>query len=147
MVDNRYFGYYQLPDENAEFRNVRFELELLGYYYKDVDSQYYGSLYRYSNGKSEKIMSNVYTAVTLYDDGNYVAIKDQSYDESDIRVYRRNGDEIKLNSISNYIYISEDRIVYIKNDSLYVYRGKDEDRRIERNVEQFQCMGENGIIL
>jgi len=37
MVDNRYFGYYQLPDENAEFRNVRFELELLGYYYKDVE--------------------------------------------------------------------------------------------------------------
>ena len=92
-------------------------------------------------------MSNVYTAVTLYDDGNYVAIKDQSYDESDIRVYRRNGDEIKLNSISNFMYISEDRIVYIKNDSLYVYRGKDEDRRIERNVEQFQCMGENGTIL
>ena len=45
------------------------------------------------------------------------------------------------------MYISEDRIVYIKNDSLYVYRGKDEDRRIERNVEQFQCMGENGTIL
>ncbi len=37
MVDNRYFGYYQIPDENAEFRNVRFELELLGYYYKDVE--------------------------------------------------------------------------------------------------------------
>ncbi len=37
MVDNRYFGYYQIPDENAEFRNVRLELELLGYYYKDVE--------------------------------------------------------------------------------------------------------------
>ncbi|MBO7319808.1 MAG: hypothetical protein J6V06_07310 [Clostridia bacterium] len=37
MVDNRYFGYYQIPDENVEFRNVRFELELLGYYYKDVE--------------------------------------------------------------------------------------------------------------
>ena len=37
MVDNRYFGYYQISDENVEFRNVRFELELLGYYYKDVE--------------------------------------------------------------------------------------------------------------
>ena len=37
MVDNRYFGYYQIPDENVDFRNVRFELELLGYYYKDVE--------------------------------------------------------------------------------------------------------------
>ena len=37
MVDNRYFGYYQIPDENVEFRNVRFDLELLGYYYKDVE--------------------------------------------------------------------------------------------------------------
>ena len=37
MVDNRYFGYYQIPDESLDFRNVRFELELLGYYYKDVE--------------------------------------------------------------------------------------------------------------
>lgn len=37
MVDNRYFGYYQIPDESLEFRNVRFDLELLGYYYKDVE--------------------------------------------------------------------------------------------------------------
>ena len=37
MVDNRYFGYYQIPDETVEYRNVRFELELLGYYYKDVE--------------------------------------------------------------------------------------------------------------
>ena len=150
----RTLNQYSLTGKALEFETEIAEDALGGswvddvyYYYKDVDSQYYGSLYQYSNGKSEKIMSNVYTAVTLYDDGNYVAIKDQSYDESDIRVYRRNGDEIKLNSISNFMYISEDRIVYIKNDSLYVYRGKDEDRRIERNVEQFQCMGENGTIL
>ena len=37
MVDNHYFGYYQIPDETVEYRNVRFELELLGYYYKDVE--------------------------------------------------------------------------------------------------------------
>ena len=37
MVDNRYFGYYQISDETVEYRNVRFELELLGYYYKDVE--------------------------------------------------------------------------------------------------------------
>lgn len=37
MVDNRYFGYYQITDETVEYRNVRFELELLGYYYKDVE--------------------------------------------------------------------------------------------------------------
>ena len=37
MVDNHYFGYYQIPDETVEYRNVRFELELLGYYYTDVE--------------------------------------------------------------------------------------------------------------
>ena len=37
MVDNRYFGYYKLPDETKEYRNVRFELEVLGYYFKDVE--------------------------------------------------------------------------------------------------------------
>lgn len=37
MVDNRYFGYYKIPDETKEYRNVRFELEIAGYYYKDVE--------------------------------------------------------------------------------------------------------------
>ncbi len=37
MVDNRYYGYYKLPDETKEYRNVRFELEVTGYYYKDVE--------------------------------------------------------------------------------------------------------------
>lgn len=37
QVDNRYYGYYQIPDENAEYRNVNFELELMGYYFKDVE--------------------------------------------------------------------------------------------------------------
>lgn len=36
MVDNRYIGYYQITDESAEYRNVRLDLELRGYYYKDT---------------------------------------------------------------------------------------------------------------
>lgn len=36
MVDNRYIGYYLIPDETAEYRNVRLDLELRGYYYQDT---------------------------------------------------------------------------------------------------------------
>ena len=36
MVDNRYIGYYQIADETVEYRNVRLDLELKGYYYKDT---------------------------------------------------------------------------------------------------------------
>ena len=36
MVDNRYIGYYQIADETVEYRNVRLDLELRGYYYKDT---------------------------------------------------------------------------------------------------------------
>lgn len=37
QVDNRFYGYYQIPDGNAEYRNVNFELELMGYYFQDVE--------------------------------------------------------------------------------------------------------------
>lgn len=36
QVDNRYIGYYQIADETVEYRNVRLDLELMGYYYKDI---------------------------------------------------------------------------------------------------------------
>jgi hypothetical protein len=36
MVDNRYIGYYQIADESVEYRNVRLDLELRGYYYTDT---------------------------------------------------------------------------------------------------------------
>ena len=146
---------YSLSGKALEFETEIADDALCGrwvdgvyYYYKDVDDEYYGSLYRYKNGESEKVVGNVYANVTLYDDGNYYAMKDYSdYDEYDVRVYRKNGDEIEFNSISDAVYISEDRIVYIKNDALYVYRGKDEDRRVERNVDQFECMGTYGTTL
>ncbi len=31
-----YYGYYQIPDESVAFRNVRFELEINEYYYKET---------------------------------------------------------------------------------------------------------------
>lgn len=152
---DRILNQYSLTGKGLEFKAEIADDAVAGnwvgdvyYYYKDVDSEYYGTLYQYENGKSEKLVSNVYTSVVMYADGNYRAVKEQSsYDESDVRVYCKNGDEIKFKSISDFAYISEDRIIYMKNDSLYVYRGKDEDRRIDRNVEQFQCVEEYGITL
>lgn len=109
------------------------------YYFKDVIDGY-GDLYRFYNGKSEKILSNIYTTVYIYDDENCVYSKYHEDEDFDLRMKKGDKDEIKVtNSVSDYTYINEKRIVYRKNESLYVYTGKDEDKKIARNVSSYQC--------
>ena len=36
-VDYNFYGYYLIPDEAAEYRNIRAELDINGYYYTDVE--------------------------------------------------------------------------------------------------------------
>jgi predicted small lipoprotein YifL len=36
-VDYNFYGYYLIPDEAADYRNVRAELDINGYYYTDVE--------------------------------------------------------------------------------------------------------------
>lgn len=113
------------------------------YYFKDVIDGY-GSAYFYKNGDSKKVLSNVYTTdVRRYEDGNYLAYKDyDGQDGGSLRIYGANGDEIKVASgVENYAYITEKCILYKKNDALYVYTGKEEDRRIARDVDDYWYTG------
>ena len=36
-VDYNFYGYYLIPDEAADYRNIRAELDINGYYYTDVE--------------------------------------------------------------------------------------------------------------
>lgn len=113
------------------------------YYFEDVIDSY-GDLYSYKNGKSERVLRNIYIGdVRVYTDGNFVAYDDYDYsDGGELKVYSGQKDGQKIgNAVQEYTYIDADRIVYIKNDSLYVYNGKKEDTRIARNVEDYICHG------
>ena len=45
--------------------------------------------------------------------------------------------KVKFKGIQEYAYIEEDKILYMKNDSLYFYAGKDDDIRIARDVVDY----------
>ncbi len=112
------------------------------YYFEDVIDSY-GDLYRYAGGKSERILRNIYAGdVEVFEDGN-IGVLD-NYDERQLQIYAGAKDTKKIGrDVTQYTYIAADRIVYMKNGSLYVYNGKKEDRRIARNVDDYTCHSMN----
>ncbi len=109
------------------------------YYYEDVINNY-GDLYCYENGKSEKLISNIYQSANVYEDGICSYYKDfGDYAGSDLRISDK-GNETKIsNGVTWYEYIDKKRIVYLKDGNLYVYTGKDSDSEITRSVDSFEC--------
>jgi len=110
-------------------------------YYYMTGEEDYGDLNVYKNHKSTTLAKNVALyQVNVFDDGNTAAYKDT--DKMELRIYDSNGDDTTIGKdIDSYAYINANRIVYKKNDNLYVYTGKDEDRRIVRG------MGDSGDYL
>lgn len=116
------------------------------YYYMTSDDDEYGDLAVYKNQKSTTLAKNISLySVNVYADGNTCAYKD--YDDMDLRLYDSNGNDTKIGKdIDSYSYINANRIVYQKNDNLYVYTGKDEDRRIVRDMAEsdgYRCFEMN----
>ena len=114
------------------------------YYYSDV-SDSFGTLYSYKKGKSEKIASNVVAdeyANAVFSDGNFMLLDD--YENSDYVLLLKNGEKVKFKGVDDYSYIEEDKILYMKNDSLYFYNGKKDDIRIARDVVDYYCDYEYG---
>lgn len=105
-------------------------------YYYMTDDDEYGDLCVYKNQKSTTLAKNISAyQFNVYADGNVCAYKD--YEDMDLRLFDSNGTDTKIGKdVQNYSYINANRIVYEKNDNLYVYNGKDEDRRIVRNLSE-----------
>ena len=49
---------------------------------------------------------------------------------------------MKIKSVTAHTYITKDRIVYLDEDTLYVYLGTDDKKKIDRNVNTYFCKGE-----
>ena len=101
----------------------------------------YGNLNVYKGRETNVLVKDVYLYdIRVFGDGNTCAFKDRR--DGELRIYNSKGDDKKFTSdVEDYQYVNEKRIVYMKKDNLYVYTGKDEDRRIVRNL------GSNGGFL
>lgn len=120
------------------------------YYYFDSPEFYgfalYGDLYKYTSNGKEKIMGNIeINNCGIYNDDNVVGYSSFDYkDGGALKLRKKDGDTVNVaKNVDGFIYINENRVVYIKNGDLYVYTGKDEDRRIARNVLTYNCNHDN----
>ncbi len=120
------------------------------YYFDDINDEDEGSaLWKYEDGESEKIAGNV-TVSSIEKDGNQIIFSDSSgggdgFAEGVLELYTLKGDSIRISRKAQEYgeaYLAEDCILYISNESLYVYTGKDEDRRVDRSVTNYRCMGD-----
>lgn len=144
-------GLFEKVEELADNAQAGCWLDEKYYYYKDIDSgDNVGDLCCYRNGKNEKVIKNIYVGgVRIFSDENCLCLSDYNYEDGgDLKLYDSKGEGIKIgSSITSSSYIEEDCILYIKDSDLYVYTGKEESRKIDRNVLNYVCKEEYGTAI
>lgn len=112
-----------------------------GYYFFSDVSDDEGDLNVYKNGKTECILEGVSSEyLERYDDGTFTAL--DNYDgDGTLVTFTASGDETKISkNVSTYSRVNAKRIVYMKNDNLYVHTGKKDDRKIAKDVVTYDCV-------
>ena len=130
---------------------------------KWVDNTYYfyvlddpedeeGDLCKFVKGKTEVVLKRVtVNEITYYGEDDIYAVMDSpEYNNygraATLRLYNAKGDDIKVDTdVTAYTYINSKRVVYMQDDDLYIYNGKEKTRRISRSVEEYDCYSQNGI--
>lgn len=119
---------------------VGYWLENTYYYFDDVKDNN-GTFCKYSDGESKEIIDDVYIwGVNIYDK-NYMTGYDEYKDYSgDLYIYNSKGEDTKVASdVYGYTVIAIDRIVFLKDDDLYVYTGDEDSKKIEKDVKEYFC--------
>lgn len=129
--------------KSGEFKKLGSVSRDYDYGYWDGNDFYYytddGDFCVYSKGKSKTVLKDV-KDVVLEKDGNYMAFN-QSADNSDnkLKLFAGKKEILVDRDVNDYSYINETRIVYRKDGDLYVFRGEDKNRRIDRDVRDYWC--------
>lgn len=122
------------------------------FYIADDLSDTEADLCKLVKGKSEVVLKRVPISEVVYyaEDNVYAVMDDPEYGgittSGTLRLYDAKGNDSKVDSdVTNYTYINSKRIVYMQDDDLYIYNGKDKTRRISRNVKEYDCYEQAGI--
>ena len=97
-----------------------------GIYTRSGDT--YGDVYSYSKGKSERLAQDVLTSmVVLYDDDVVIAATDYNRSRGyEIVMINSKGDSTNIaDNITQLIRVDKNTLLYISDDDLYYYNGKE----------------------
>ena len=89
----------------------------------------------YNGGKVKKVAKDVNVDTSsILDDENIIQIDDSQ----DLILIDKSGKDKKIDKdVNRYTYINSKRIVYVRDDDLYVYTGKDDSQRITKNLDSY----------
>lgn len=143
---------YTVGDTALTFSNTVVDDEFIGlrkaqdtkgsdvlYFFTNVEEEDYGKLgdfNRYSGGKTAVVAEEVYAVCVLDDSGTMYAITDRDRKGAELSLMKEDklvtvSDEIDSNVL---IFLDSKQVLYIANNDLYLWNGK-EERRIARDVE------------
>ena len=100
------------------------------YYIKDVYGDY-GTLYSYADGKSKRVLQDVYVndTVQIYRDGAVLAYTDDSDEGYEITLVSPGGEAVRVaEDVTQHVRIGESALLYISEGDLYYYNGKEKQR-------------------
>lgn len=101
-----------------------------------------GELYMYFSGQRKKITNDAYiSSVRVYKDGNLLWMENDEESVGTLNLYDNNNDKShKISSeVSSYTYIEKDRIVFLKDTNMYLFKGIDDIRKIGSNIDEYEC--------
>ncbi len=112
------------------------------YFFTNVERENYGAMgdfNRYSGGKTEVVAEEIYGAFILEDSDTVYLGTDISSDGVELSVLKNGEPKVIIDEIENAeepIFLNSKQLLYINNNDLYLWNGK-EERRIARDVETF----------
>ena len=141
---------YTVGDTALTFSNTVVDDEFIGlrkaqdtkgsdvlYFFTNVEEEDYGKLgdfNRYSSGKTEVVAKEVYGVHILEDSGTIYVGTDIDVDGTEYSLVQ-DGKLITISDdCSGFIFLDGKQMLYIANDNLYLWNGK-ENRRIAKDVE------------
>lgn len=96
-------------------------------YYEDKKGNGFANFYKYSNGNTELLAEEVASDwVTVYKDGTVVAATDVDGSEYEISIFEKGVATVTVgDEISNLRRLADGGILYIEDEDLYIFNGKD----------------------
>lgn len=110
------------------------------YYFKESEEGAWTFCY-YEEQKETVLAENVEDKLMFFYENGEILYTGTCFDDHvPLNVIDKSGKSIEVESaVLQYIYVSENRIVYSKEGGLYVYYGDGETKMIAQNVDYFAC--------
>lgn len=112
------------------------------YYFDDIEDEV-GTLYAFDGSKSYLLAKDIVPYDIFYtEDGKIIGYSDRDYEEGDLAVYDKNGDDERVaKKVTSFTYVGKNCYLVMKDDDLYYLDKKGNETRLAKNVSYYLYPG------